>query len=489
MTFVIRNCTNRKVVFSMYSRCLPPFASYRTIIKLMENLDNANKQYIKMTQTPVSTLILTLGLPTVISMLISSIYNMADTYFVGTLGTSASGATGIVFGLMSILQAFGFMFGHGAGANIARKLGSHDIKSAKIYASTSFWCSILVGLVIMLLGFTFMEPFMRLLGSTDTILPYAKQYATFILIAGPALTSSCVMNNILRYEGKAFFAMIGLTLGGILNIFGDYLFINIYSMGIAGAGLSTAISEYISMFVLMIPYLRKQTQSSFLIKDFSRKLYIYKDIYKTGLPSLFRQGLNSVSTMVLNGTAGLYGDAAVAAISIVTRIVNFLFCIAIGIGQGFQPVCAFNYGAKFYSRVKAGFIFALKLGSALMICSALLAYFNSELLVSLFRDDKEVIAIGSTCLKWYSISLILMPITLYGNMLFQSIGQTRAATFLAAVRSGLILIPTIYIINMLFGLSGLEKAQSISEIIAAIISLPFIYYFFKNQPKDGQEAY
>lgn len=455
----------------------------------MEIKENANKQYIKMTQTPVSKLILALGLPTVVSMLISSIYNMADTYFVGTLGTSASGATGVVFGLMSILQAFGFMFGHGAGANIARKLGSHDIKSAKIYASTSFWCSIIVGLIIMLFGFIFMEPFMRLLGSTDTILPYAKQYATFILIAGPALTSSCVMNNILRYEGKAFFAMIGLTLGGMLNIFGDYLFINVYNMGIAGAGLSTALSQYISMFVLLIPYLRKQTQSSFKLQDFSKKLYIYQDIYKTGLPSLFRQGLNSISTMVLNGTAGLYGDGAVAAISIVTRIVNFLFCVAIGIGQGFQPVCAFNFGAKFYSRVKNGFIFALKLGSTLMIISALVAYFNSEALVTLFRDDSEVIAIGSICLKWYSISLVLMPITLYGNMLFQSIGRTRAATFLAAVRSGLVLIPTIYIMNMLFGLSGLEKAQSISEIISAIISLPFIYYFFKHQPQDGQDSF
>lgn len=341
----------------------------------------------------------------------------------------------------------------------------------------------------MLFGFIFMEPFMRLLGSTDTILPYAKQYAAFILIAGPALTSSCVMNNILRYEGKAFFAMIGLTLGGILNIFGDYLFINVYNMGIAGAGLSTALSQYISMFVLLIPYLRKQTQSSFKLQDFSRKLHIYQDIYKTGLPSLFRQGLNSISTMVLNGTAGLYGDGAVAAISIVTRIVNFLFCVAIGIGQGFQPVCAFNFGAKFYSRVKNGFIFALKLGSTLMIISALVAYFNSEALVTLFRDDSEVIAIGSICLKWYSISLVLMPITLYGNMLFQSIGRTRAATFLAAVRSGLVLIPTIYIMNMLFGLSGLEKAQSISEIISAIISLPFIYYFFKHQPQDGQDSF
>lgn len=453
----------------------------------MENKEQINAQYVKMTQTPVSKLILTLGLPTVISMLVTNIYNMADTYFVGTIGTSASGATGIVFGLMSILQAFGFMFGHGAGANIARKLGNHDVKAAKIYAATSFWCSIFVGTFIMLSGFLFMDPLMRLLGSTDTILPYARTYAFFILIAGPAMTSSCVMNNILRYEGKAFFAMIGLTLGGVLNIFGDYFFVDICNMGIGGAGLSTAISQYISMAVLMIPYLQGKTQSTFNPKDFGREFIVYKDIIGTGLPSLFRQGLNSVSTMVLNSTAALYGDAAVAAISIVSRIINFLFSVALGIGQGFQPVSAFNFGAKFYTRVKSGFIFAMELGTALMVCSAIIAYFNASSLVTIFRDDPEVIAIGEVTLKWYSISLVLMPITMYGNMLFQSIGLTKTATFLAALRSGLSLIPSILIMNLLFGLNGLEKAQSISEIIAAIISVPFIIYFFKNIPNDGNE--
>lgn len=450
----------------------------------MKNNEQIDAQYKKMTETPVSKLILTLGLPTVISMLITNIYNMADTYFVGSLGTSASGATGIVFGLMAILQAFGFMFGHGAGSNIARKLGNHDVKSAKIYASTSFWSSILAGVLVMILGILFMDPFMRLLGSTDTILPYARDYAFYILIAGAAMTSGCVMNNILRYEGKAFYAMIGLTSGGILNIFGDYLFVTIFHMGIKGAGLSTAISQYISMMILLLPYLQQKTQSSFHFKDFSKDLKIYKDIIATGMPSLFRQGLNSISTMVFNGTAALYGDAAVAAISIVTRIVNFLFCIAVGIGQGFQPVSAFNYGAQKYSRVKAGFLFALKLGTCLMIGLSILSFANANAFVAIFRNDPKVISIGTIALRWSAISLILMPITMYGNMLFQSIGKAAIASFLAALRSGLSLIPCILIMNALFGLSGLEKAQSISEILSAFISLPFIISFLKNLPKD-----
>lgn len=455
----------------------------------MENTNQVDKQYIKMTQTPIPQLILTLGLPTVISMLVTNIYNMADTYFVGGLGTSASGATGIVFGLMAILQAFGFMFGHGAGANIAQKLGSHDVKAAKIYAATSFWSSILTGVVIGVFGLIFIDPFMRLLGSTETILPYAKDYAFYILIAGPAMTSGCVMNNILRYEGKAFFAMIGLTLGGVLNIFGDYLLVNVFNMGIGGAGLSTAVSQYISMIVLLIPYLRGQTQSSFHIKDIAKETKTYLDIIKCGLPSLFRQGLNSVTTMVLNGSAGLYGDAAVAAISIVNRIVNFLFCVALGIGQGFQPVSAFNYGAKFYSRVKDGFMFAFKLGTTLMIVLAIASYLFAPQFVQVFRDDSEVIEIGTRTLRFYCISLVLMPTTMYGNMLFQSIGKTKIATFLAALRNGLSMIPCIVILSALFGLAGLEKAQSIAEIISAIISAPIIIAYFKKIPEDGRDAY
>ena len=309
------------------------------------------QQYKRMTQEPIPRLITALAIPTVISMLVTNIYNMADTYFVGSISTAASGATGVVFSLMTILQAFGFMFGHGAGANISQELGKKNVEKAREYASTSFFYSIVVGLIIMVIGLIFMDPMMKMMGSTDTILPYARTYAFYILIAGMSMTSSCVLNNILRYEGKAFYAMIGLTIGGVLNIFGDYILVNIFDMGIAGAGLSTTISQYISMFVLMLPYLQGKTQSRIELKYITRSLTTLKRIITTGLPSLSRQGLNSISTMVLNTSSAMYGDAAVAGISITTRIVSFLFCIAIGIGQGFQPVSAFNYGAKYYSRV------------------------------------------------------------------------------------------------------------------------------------------
>ena len=261
--------------------------------------DSAQEQYDKMTKTPVHQLVLRLGLPTTVSMLVTSIYNMADTFFVSQLGTSVSGATGVVFALMAIINAFGFMFGHGAGSNISRKLGAHDVESARVFASTSFFLSLLAGSAIGVLGFLFHAPFMRLLGSTDSILPYAIEYSTWILIAAPAMASSCVMNNILRYEGKAFFAMLGLASGGILNIFGDMLLIFGLDLGVRGAGISTAVSQYISMAILISPFLRRKVQSRIHIRYVTRSFADIKNIIATGFPSLMRQGLNSISVIDL----------------------------------------------------------------------------------------------------------------------------------------------------------------------------------------------
>ena len=313
---------------------------------------NADKQYKLMTETPVGKLIVKLGIPTTVSMLVTNIYNMADTYFVGTLGTSASGAVGIVFGLMAIIQAVGFMFGHGAGSIISRKLGAKDNETANIVASTAFFFSIGSGVLISIFGIAFSKPFLRLLGSTETILPFAEDYAFWILLAAPVMTASFVLNNILRYEGKAALAMIGLTVGGGLNIFGDWLLIGVFDMGISGAGISTALSQTVSFLILLSMFLRGKTQSKFSFKSLKKGIPELKNIMYTGLPSLTRQGLSSVATMLLNNTAGLYGDAAVAGMTIVNRICFFIFAVGLGIGQGFQPVCAFNYGAKKYKRVK-----------------------------------------------------------------------------------------------------------------------------------------
>lgn len=450
--------------------------------------ETEERQYKKMTETPVAKLVIMLSIPTTISMLVTNIYNMADTYFVGKLGTSASGAVGIVFGLMAIIQAFGFMFGHGAGSIISRRLGAKDVESATRFASTSFVSALAAGGMITLFGLLFLEPLMRLLGSTDTILPYAKTYARFILIAAPFMAASCVLNNILRYEGRAAFAMVGLTTGSILNIFGDWLLMMRLGLGVEGAGFSTAVSQLISFFILLFMFLSGKTQSRLSVRCVTRDMNEVLLICKTGLPSLMRQGLSSISTMILNGQAGIYGDAAVAAMSIVNRICFFIFSVGLGIGQGFQPVSAFNYGAKKYDRVRRGFYFTLGAGEVLLGVIAVIGMFFPEELIAFFRDDPEVIAIGSTALSVQLIALFFQPLSVCSNMLFQSIGKNGRATFLSMLRSGLCFIPVILILSRTMGLLGVEIAQTVADIMAFFIALPFVINFMKKLKKTGDQS-
>lgn len=449
--------------------------------------ENAQAQYDKMTKTPVHQLVMTLAVPTIISMLVTNLYNIADTFFVSTIGTSASGATGIVFALMAIIQAFGFMLGHGAGSNISRQLGSRDVEDARKFASTSFFLSIFCGLVILFLGLAFQVPLMRLLGSTDSILPYAMDYSTYILIAAPAMASSCVMNNILRYEGKAAFAMVGLTSGGILNIFGDMFLIFVCHLGVKGAGISTAVSQYISAAILFAPFALGKVQSRFSPRYVTRDWRDVQNILAVGLPSMMRQGLNSISVMFLNQCASVYGDAAIAAMSIVSRVLNFLFCVGLGIGQGFQPVSAFNYGARKFSRVKEAFRFSIRASMSFLCIMAVLGFLFASPVIRIFRDDPEVISIGTVALRANCISLIFMPISLCGNMLFQSIGKSGRATFLSSIRSGLIFIPALLILSKILGLFGIQIAQSLSDLVSAAITMPMVLAFFRTLPEDAPD--
>lgn len=445
-----------------------------------EKTGQQDAQYKKMTETPVSKLIIMLGIPTTLSMLVTNVYNMADTYFVGKLGTSASGAVGIVFGLMAIIQAFGFMFGHGSGSIISRRLGARDVESASRFASTAVLCSLVAGSAITLFGFVFLEPLMRLLGSTDTILPYAKTYAGYILVAAPFMTISCVLNNILRYEGRAVFAMIGLMTGGILNIFGDWFLMEGLGLGVEGAGIATAVSQIISFFILLFMFLSGKTQSKLSVKWITKDFSDVTLICKTGLPSMMRQGLSSVSTMILNGQAGVYGDAAVAAMSIVNRICFFIFSVGLGIGQGFQPVAAFNYGAKKYGRVRKGFYFTWAAGEVLLGGIALIGMFFPAELVGFFRDDAEVIAIGTVALTAQLIALFFQPLSVCSNMMFQSIGENKTATFLSMLRSGLYFIPVILLLSNTLGLFGIEISQTIADILAFFTALPFAVSFLRK---------
>ena len=446
----------------------------------MANADRSAEQFRKMTETPIPKLILSLAAPTILSMLITSIYNLADTFFVGQISTSASGAVGIVSSLMAIIQALGFMLGHGSGSIISRSLGSQNTDAATRFASTSFFTALVFGGIITAAGLLTLPDFMMLLGSTETILPHACAYARYILLAAPIMMSSLVMNNILRYEGKASFAMIGLVTGGLLNIALDPLFIFGLGMGTAGAGLATALSQTISFCILLSMFLRGKTVSQFRLSAVTREARDFGRILLGGAPSFGRQGLNSIGGMLLNLAARSYGDAAVAGMSIVSRIFMFIISVAIGVGQGLQPVASFNYGARKYRRVRQAAIFTIEAAFCMLVVLVGLCWVNGDVLIRLFRDDPAVTAVALPAFHYQCLAMLLHPIIVVANMTFQSVGASGRATFLACCRQGVFFIPLILILPRTHGLFGVEICQPIADVLTFLVSLPFLIAFLQQ---------
>ena len=446
----------------------------------MTSDDRSALQFRRMTETPIPQLVLSLAAPTILSMLITSIYNLADTFFVGQISTSASGAVGVVSSLMAIIQALGFMLGHGAGTIISRSLGSRDTTAATRFASTSFFTALVFGVVLAVAGLGTLPHFMMLLGSTETILPHACAYARPILIAAPLMISSLVMNNILRYEGKASFAMIGLVTGGLLNIALDPLFIFGLGMGTAGAGLATALSQTISFCILLSMFLRGKTVSQFRLSAVTREARDFGRILLGGAPSFGRQGLNSIGGMLLNLAARGYGDAAVAGMSIVSRIFMFIISVAIGVGQGLQPVASFNYGARKYRRVRQAAIFTIEAAFCMLVVLVGLCWVNGDALIRLFRDDPAVTAVALPAFHYQCLAMLLQPIIVVANMTFQSVGASGRATFLACCRQGVFFIPLILILPRTHGLFGVEICQPIADVLTFLVSLPFLLAFLQQ---------
>ena len=443
-------------------------------------------QYEQMVGDPIPGLIVRLSVPTILSMLVTNIYNLVDTAFVGQLGTSQSGAVGVIFGYMAILQAVGFMFGQGAGSISARLLGARNEKQASRTASAGVLCSFVIGVAISVITFLGMDTIVGMLGSTETITPYARQYLTYILMAAPAMTCGYTLNNLLRYEGKASLGMIGLMSGAILNIALDPILMFGLNMGIAGAAIATAFSQIVSFLILLSMFLRKKTTVRLSVKEADLKPKSVLDIMTTGLPSMLRQVLNSVATILLNSNAGIYGDEAVAAMSIVSRITFFVFALALGIGQGFQPISAFNYGAGKYQRLRSAFRVTVIMAEAVVIVMSGICLMYSGRLIALFRDDPRVIEIGTRALQLQMTTLLLLPFTMAVEMLYQSTGNRLGASFMSSARSGLFFIPSLLILSALRGLNGIQEAQPLAYILSFPLALFFMIRFMKRLPQQDR---
>lgn len=447
-------------------------------------MESREEHYLKMTNTPVPSLIIKLACPTIVSMLVSSIYNMADTFFVSQIGTAAAGAVGITFSIMAIIQAIGFTIGMGAGNLASRRLGAKEDDAANRYASTGFFFGLFLSLILCVFGSLFLDELMVALGATDTILPYARSYARYILLASPVMCLSFIMNNYFRAEGKALYGMLGITTGGVLNIILDPIFIFALGLGTAGAAIATALSQLISFLILLSMFLRRKSNLVISIRYIAFDVKKYSNIVLTGLPTLARQGFASLATIALNVTASIYGDAAIAAMSIAGRIGFFLFSFMIGLGQGFQPVAAFNYGAKRFERVKEATKFTSRAGTILMaVVSVICFVFAPDIVRSFRKDDLEVIAIGTAALRFQCSALFLSGLTTATNMALQCTGQSIAATFLALSRQGIFFIPLVLALPRFLGIFGLELAQPVADVLTFFISIFFYKAFMRKLDK------
>ena len=436
-------------------------------------------KYTFLTQAPVHRVIGAMAIPTIISMLLTSMYNLVDTFFVGKINTQSTAAVGIVFSVMFFIQAFSFFFGNGSGNYISRQLGAQNTKDAEVMASTGLFYTLVFSLIVMLLGWIFLEPISILLGSTPTILPYTRQYLGISLLGTPFIMGTFCINNQMRFQGFTKYSVYGAISGSIINCLLDPVFIFGFSMGVSGAAVASVIGQ-ICGFVILLIMSQKEGVIHYTHRCISFEGRFVKEIIAGGTPSISRQGLASVSTIALNSVAGNYGDAAIAAMSIVTRISMFIFSVIVGLGQGFQPMCGFCYGAKLYDRVKEGFWFSTKIGTFfLLFWSVVLIIFSGEV-VSLFRDDPEVIAIGIPALRYQMIIFPACSFMMMANMMMQTCRKTIRANILAASRQGLFFIPLIFVLPYFYGLFGVEICQAVSDVISLIVTIPIVWTAFKE---------
>ena len=431
-----------------------------------------------LTSAPVHRVILTMAVPTIISMLVTSVYNIVTTFYVGRISTQATAAVGVAFPIMSIIQAVGFTFGQGSGNYISRELGAQRHDNASRMASTGFFSAVCMGVVLCVIGLLLLEPLVLLLGSTPTVLPYAKRYLAFILLAMPFMCGALCLNNQMRFQGNAAYAMFGILTGAVINVFLAPVLIFLCGMGITGAGLSTFVGEVSSMFVLLM-MTHKGGTIRIHLRNFAPRASLFREILAGGTPSFTRQGMASVGVAMLNVAAGRFGDAAIAGMSIVGRVTFVVFAAVIGLGQGFQPLCGFCYGARLYERVREGYWFIVRLGTSFLVCVAVLGFVWSAEIVAVFRHDPAVVAVGSVALRWQLVTLPLGAVVMYTNMLMRTIRTAWHAHILSASRNGLFFIPLIRILPHFLGLLGVEMCQACADMLSFVLAVPIAMSGFK----------
>ena len=439
---------------------------------MTHNADSkAAERYRDMTETPVPRLITRLSIPTIISMLVTAIYNAADTFFVGRISTEATAAVGLAFSAMAVIQALGFFCGQGSGNYLSRMLGAGKQEEAEKMAATGLALSMILGVVVAAASVLNIRQLAEFLGARGSTVEETVSYLRIIVLGAPFMMGQFVINNQLRYQGSAMYAMVGLLCGAILNIALDPLLIFGFGMGVTGAALATVSGQIISFFVLLAGSMHG-VNIHLNIRNVRLNGHFIVQIINGGIPALFRQGLAAVATVLLNRAAGVYGHAAIAGMSVTTRVTMFVSSALIGFGQGYQPVCSFNYGAEKKERVREGYFFCVRYGTIFLTVMAVFCFIFSPQIIAFFRNDPEVIAVGKVALRWQAAALPLLACIVITNMMLQSIGKGVKASITASARSGIFFIPLILILPRIIGLLGVEMTQAVADILSVSVSIP-----------------
>lgn len=444
-----------------------------------------SNKFEQMTKEPVKPLIFSLAIPTVITMLVSAVYNMADSFFVGRIDTTSVASIGIVFSIMTLLQAVGFFLGNGSGILVSTMLGKKEKDTAKIYANVAFYTALICGIVLAVLGIFFSRQIAYMLGATQTTVDAAAGYLKYILLGSPFILGSFVLNNQLRYQGSAVYSMAGIMSGSLINIGLDPLFIFTFDKGVEGAAIATAISQFIGFVILLLGTFKSENIRMYP-KFFKPSVKIYLDIFKNGLPSLARQGVQTVANICLNFACAPFGDAVVAAMSVFNRVMFLGLAVVIGIGQGFQPVCSYNNGAKKYERVYEGYKFIVVLSTCIITVFSVISFIFAPQLISIFRDDANVIEIGTKALRYECIALPLVGYATSSNMLMQSLKISGKATVLALARQGIFYVPLILLLPKILKETGVILVMPIADILAFILTLILVIPTAKKLRQMGK---
>lgn len=476
------------------------FAKENVVVDEEKIAERERKQFVKMTQTPMARLIIGLGIPTTLSMMVTSLYNLADTYFVSLLGNDAvTSAASNLLALMSIIQAIGFTYGMGSGSIVSRLLGKRDRDGADTVASSSLFIAFVSGLLILTFGLIFLAPLMRLFGSVaPDVLEYSKQYGRYILLAAPFMCMSYVLNNILRAEGKAVLSMVGLIVGALVNVILDPILIFVADLGISGAAIATCLSQILGFLILLFMFLSGKTIVRMRIGAISRKFDVYQEVIATGFPSFCRQILASLCTVFLNNAAyrcgmEVYGTedggkAAQAALGVVQKVFMLAFSMSLGIGQGYQPVLGYNYSAKRFDRVKSAYLFTLGFSTVVMAGFAVVCFILAPSIMEAFSLSPEAKEIGALSLRLQCLCMPLLPMNFMAGITYQAVGSKALAALLSVSRQGLFYIPAVLILPNIFSLLGVQCCQSVSDFFSFFFALPFMFMFFKTIKTEKEKA-